>query len=47
MATQALLFAVASDIHQDIMHDGPQRLQAFKDAAIQPCSAANSVSISI
>ena len=35
MATQALLFAIATDIHQDIMHDGPQRLQAFIDAAIQ------------
>ena len=35
MATQTLLFAIATDIHQDIMHDGPQRLQAFKDAAIQ------------
>ncbi len=35
MTTQALIFAVATDIHQDIMHDGPQRLQAFIDAANQ------------
>jgi 3',5'-cyclic AMP phosphodiesterase CpdA len=35
MTTQVLLFAVATDIHHDIMHDGPQRLQAFKDGAIQ------------
>ena len=35
MTTQALRFAIATDIHQDIMHDGHQRLQAFIDAAVQ------------
>ena len=35
MATQAIRFALATDIHQDIMHDGPQRLEAFKDGAIK------------
>lgn len=35
MTTQALRFAIATDIHQDIMHDGPQRLQTFLDAAVQ------------
>ena len=35
MTTQALRFAIATDIHQDIMHDGLQRLQAFIDAAVQ------------
>ena len=32
--TQPLTFAVCTDIHQDIMHDGPQRLQAFVEAAV-------------
>ncbi|NKB69555.1 MAG: alkaline phosphatase [Candidatus Latescibacteria bacterium] len=31
--TQTLTFAVGTDIHQDIMHDGPKRLQAFVEAA--------------
>ena len=35
MTSQALRFAIATDIHQDIMHDGPERLQAFLGAAVQ------------
>ena len=33
MRTKAIYFAVATDIHHDIMHDGPQRLQTFIAAA--------------
>ena len=32
-STHPLTFAVCADIHQDIMHDGAQRLQAFVEAA--------------
>jgi 3',5'-cyclic AMP phosphodiesterase CpdA len=32
--TQSLTFAVCTDVHQDIMHDGPRRLQTFVDAAV-------------
>ena len=32
-STHPLTFAVCADIHHDIMHDGPQRLQAFVEAA--------------
>ena len=32
-STHPLTFAVCADIHQDIMHDGPLRLQAFVEAA--------------
>lgn len=31
--TQPLCFALCTDIHQDIMHDGPRRLRRFVDAA--------------
>mgnify|MGYP003983134227 CR=1 FL=1 len=32
---QLLTFAICTDIHQDIMHDGPQRLTSFVEAAAE------------
>ena len=43
MTTQALRFAIATDIHQDIMHDGPQRLQTFLDVLLDQMDAASVV----
>ena len=31
--TEPMSLALCTDIHQDIMHDGPRRLQSFVDAA--------------
>ena len=31
--TQRITFGICADIHQDIMHDAPDRLRAFVDAA--------------
>ena len=33
-SSHPLTFAVCTDIHHDIMHDGPQRLQTFVEAAV-------------
>ncbi|MBT5058052.1 MAG: alkaline phosphatase [Gemmatimonadetes bacterium] len=32
---QSLTFAICADIHQDIMHDGPDRLRSFTQAAVE------------
>ncbi|MBT4608879.1 MAG: alkaline phosphatase [Gemmatimonadetes bacterium] len=32
---QFLTFAICADIHQDIMHDGPDRLRSFTQAAVE------------